>query len=75
MKRRDRENLNPTPAAVVAMHRYGAEYAAQSGGSMDFWDKLDYSRKRLCQDTADRVIEAACLHGMASRDPKKARTR
>lgn len=42
-------NLNPTPAARVAMIIWGAEYAAQRGGSMDFWDRLDADRKRRCE--------------------------
>lgn len=59
----NRRNLNPTPAAVVAMSIYRSEYAAQKGGSMDFWDKLDESRKRRCQELADWVIKAHKAHG------------
>jgi hypothetical protein len=42
-------NLNPTPEARVAMIIWGAEYAAQRGGSMDFWDSLSADRKRRCE--------------------------
>lgn len=62
MKDRDSRNLNPTPAAVVAMALYGSEYAAQNGGSMDFWEKLSASRQRLCQQTAEWVISAHLSH-------------
>lgn len=54
-----RRNLNPIPQAVVAMYLYGAEYAAQQGGSMDFWDRLDGRRKRWCKEISDDVIAAA----------------
>jgi len=43
-----KRNLNPTPAARVAMIIWGREYAAQKGGSMEFWDRLDEDRKRRC---------------------------
>jgi hypothetical protein len=58
MKPRDYRNLHPTPAAIVAMAIFGEEYAAQNGGSMDFWDTLHPAKKRRCEDTARRVIEA-----------------
>lgn len=38
-------NLNPTHEARIAMIVWGDEYAAQSGGSMDFWDNLSDDRK------------------------------
>ena len=28
------------------------------GGSMDFWDGLDKSRRRICRDVIDRVQQA-----------------
>lgn len=55
MNERDRRNLNPHKPAVAAMWLYGAEYAAQGGGSMDFWDRLDESRKRICRDFLERL--------------------
>lgn len=51
-------NQNPHKAAVVAMSMWGAEYARQGGGSMDFWDKLDESRKRICREVVERVESA-----------------
>lgn len=50
-------NLRPTSEAVAAMYLYGAEYAASGGGSMDFWGRLDASRKRHCQELVMRIIE------------------
>lgn len=41
-------NLNPTPAARFAMYHWHEEYAAQHGGSMDFWDSLTRSEKAYC---------------------------
>ncbi|PCJ32165.1 MAG: hypothetical protein COA90_04115 [Gammaproteobacteria bacterium] len=42
-------NLNPTPAAQVAMIIWGEEYSKQLGGSMDFWDGLSDYRKSRCR--------------------------
>lgn len=60
MNERDRalRNLNPHKPAVVAMFMYSREYAAQGGGSMDFWDRLDESRKDLCRDLLERLKSA-----------------
>ncbi len=49
---RDARNLNPHKPAVAAMCIWGARYASQRGGSMDFWDTLSESEK----DTARRVV-------------------
>jgi hypothetical protein len=57
MAKSEKRNLNPTAPAVLAMWRWGEEYAAQRGGVMDFWDTLSESRKRLCVDAAERVAE------------------
>lgn len=43
-----RRNLNPHAEARLAMALWDKEYAAQRGGSMDFWDGLSESRKALC---------------------------
>jgi hypothetical protein len=56
-------NLNPTPEAMAAMWPWSKEYAAQGGGSMDFWDKLPEGRKRLASDCAAAIIKAAANHG------------
>ena len=42
-------NLNPTPAAQVARIIWGQEYAAQRGGTVDFWDQLSADRQRRCE--------------------------
>lgn len=55
---RDQRNLNPHAAAVAAMYLYGAEYAAQRGGSMDFWDGLDDRRKRICCELVFKIAQA-----------------
>ena len=52
-----RRNLNPTPAARVAMIIWGREYSQQSGGSMDFWDSLPADRKRRCQLVVKKLAE------------------
>ena len=48
-------NLNPTPAAVVARIIWGDEYAAQRGGTMDFWDTLSTDRKRRCEMVVEEL--------------------
>lgn len=50
-------NLNPTPEARVAMHIWCEEYAAQRGGSMDFWDNLPESRKARCRNVVHELLE------------------
>lgn len=37
------------------MHFWGAEYAAQGGGCMDFWDGLEEGRKRRCRELVTRL--------------------
>ena len=37
-------NLHPHKSARVAILLYHDEYAAQRGGSMDFWDELTEAR-------------------------------
>ena len=51
-------NLNPHKAARVAMILWNKEYAAQKGGSLDFWDKLTEQQRRTCRELA-REIELA----------------
>ena len=57
-RERNRRNLNPHKAAVIAMSMWGAEYSRQGGGSMDFWDSLSDSRKRICREVLERVEKA-----------------
>ena len=42
-------NLNPTPEAIFAMYHWHKEYASQSGGSMDFYDRLSRTEKEYCK--------------------------
>lgn len=57
-KERVQRNLNPHKPAVIAMWLWGHEYSQQGGGSMDFWDKLSESRKRICRECLDRLQKA-----------------
>jgi len=51
-------NLNPHKAAVAAMWLNGERYAAQSGGSMDFWDGLSESEKNTARRMVDEIYSA-----------------
>lgn len=62
MKKRDRENINPTPEAVVAMSLYCDGYAAQRGGSMDFWEALPESKQRRCIELLEDIRRAERAH-------------
>lgn len=53
-----RRNLNPHKPAVAAMFIYGADYAAQGGGSMDFWDALSAYRKTVCREAVRKILDA-----------------
>ena len=50
-----RRNLNPHKPARVAMYLYGEAYSRQKGGSMDFWDSLPESSKRLCRQLVAEI--------------------
>ena len=54
-RKRDRRNLNPHKPALVAMWIWGREYAAQRGGSMDFWDGLADGDKQTCRACLERL--------------------
>ena len=41
--------------AIAARWLWGAEYARQNGGQMDFYDGLSESRKRLCRELVDDI--------------------
>lgn len=49
-------NLNPTPAAKVAMIIWGKEYAEFGGGSMDFWDGLSRDQKNRCNLVVTKLL-------------------
>jgi hypothetical protein len=57
-QQRAKRNLNPHKPAVVAMAMWGNRYAAQNGGSMDFWDKLSSSEQRICREIVERIAQA-----------------
>jgi hypothetical protein len=53
-----KRNLEPTAPAIVAMTLWCHRYAAQRGGSMDFWDTLNESEKQQCVRIADQIRAA-----------------
>lgn len=55
---RARRNLNPHAEAIAARFLWGYQYAAQRGGTMDFWDSLTEHQKALCRELVDRVLDA-----------------
>ena len=57
MKNDDR-NLNPHKPAVMAMCLFNRHYAAQSGGSMDFWDSLSTGEQKACRGLVARLEQA-----------------
>lgn len=57
-KLRNQRNLRPHKPAVIAMSMWGAEYSRQGGGSMDFWESLSESRKRICREVLSRINAA-----------------
>jgi hypothetical protein len=65
MKKRDRENINPTPEAVMAMELWCENYGRQKGGSMDFWEGISEAGKRRCKDAVERILRAAAAHNRA----------
>ncbi|MEZ2132737.1 MULTISPECIES: hypothetical protein [unclassified Sinorhizobium] len=68
-----KRNLHPHAEARLAMALWGAEYAAQLGGSMDFWDGLSEPRKRVCVDILESVLKALDENGRASLRPSEAK--
>ena len=51
-------NLNPHKPARAAMWLFGKRYAAQGGGSMDFWGRLSESDKRMCRELVADIENA-----------------
>lgn len=58
MSKQDERNLNPTAPSLVAMALYCKRYMNQTGGSMDFFDKLSAYEKRTCAELAKQIKEA-----------------
>jgi hypothetical protein len=51
-----KRNLEPHAEAIAAMTIWSREYAhEQRGGSMDFWDSLSDSRKRICFELVEKI--------------------
>lgn len=55
-------NLNPTPEARAAMWLFSQRYAAQNGGSMDFWDKLPKHEQQQCKALVVEILAAHARH-------------
>ncbi len=55
---RMKRNLNPHKGAILAKVIWGAEYAKQGDGSMDFYDSLTPSRKRVCREIIVKIENA-----------------
>lgn len=58
MNTNQQRNLDPSAEAIAAMYLYGNEYASQGGGSMDFWDVLHPSKKRICTELVNKIKSA-----------------
>lgn len=56
-----KRNLEPIAPALVAMSLWSHRYAAQNGGSMDFWDKLSEAEKQQCVRIAEQIRAAKML--------------
>ena len=57
-RERNRRNLNPHKAALIAMWLYARRYASQGGGSMDFWGKLSKAEQQTCRECVKRLETA-----------------
>jgi hypothetical protein len=55
---RAKRNLTPHKVARVAMFLFGQRYAAQVGGSMDFWDALPERDKQTCREVLQEIERA-----------------
>lgn len=55
-------NLNPHKPAKAAMYLWGERYSKQGGGSMDFWDALSESERRLARDLVADIEKARPEH-------------
>ena len=51
-------NMNPHKKAVIAMWLFGKEYADLGLGSMDYYDGLSGSDKKMCKRMLDAIKEA-----------------
>ena len=53
-----KHNLNPHKEAVIAMWLFGKEYADLGLGSMDYYNGLTASDKKLCKRMLKDIDEA-----------------
>ena len=51
-------NFNAHKPARMAAILYNGEYAAQSGGLMDFWNILDGLAQNICRDLVEEIMKA-----------------
>lgn len=58
-----KRNLNPTPEARFAMFHWHNQYAAQQGGSMDFYDSLPEQDKDYCKRAVEEIMQSIKNHG------------
>lgn len=64
MNERDRRNLNPRPTAVFAKYHWSADYGAQTGGAMDFYDSLHPHDQNYCNEAVTAIINAGLQWGV-----------
>lgn len=55
---RAQRNGNPHRPAIVAMTLWSSRYAAQRGGSMDFWDTLREPEREQCRRIVAEIMAA-----------------
>jgi hypothetical protein len=53
-----KRNLNPHKSARMAMYVFSRRYAAQNGGSMDFWDSLSELDKNIARECVSDIEHA-----------------
>jgi hypothetical protein len=58
-------DLRPHAEARLAMWKWSAEYANSRFGSMGFYDSLDATRKRHCQQAVDDILHDLKENGRA----------
>lgn len=58
MNDKQRRNLDPHAPARAAMWIWSKQYSDQRGGSMDFWDGLNESEKRIARKCVEEIRKA-----------------
>ena len=49
-------NMHPHAEAEIARIMYSEEYAAQDGGTIEFWYSLSFQRKEYCACLVDEIV-------------------